>query len=393
MKNYKAPLHIYIVRHPAYHAGAKLAAQIYSRYNRDIDKPLSRGIGIPVFFRSEAYTDGLPKKIKLSEATRNAIVLLIDNQFVINWKEYAKQLQQQLDDAGENHRLIPVAISEHAGNIGDAVKSVNFIRLYESNNKQDRFEKLFVPLTHELCRLMNGVQRLSEISENKYSPAPVQLFISHAKRDGEEIAIKIRDAAQADTGVKTFFDAIDIGGGYDWKNELKASIESTALLVVQTDAYASREWCRWEVLKAKKNNRPVLVINAVKEGEERSFPYLGNVPTIRWNYGVRNTRQLRKILQLTLIEVLRFNYTYEFIAKRPGLSNITKVRKHRILASPPELLTLLQKATEDQTRGNVVIYPDPPLTAEEIELLSEVSEDMNYITPTMLAAYQIALKK
>jgi hypothetical protein len=240
---------------------------------------------------------------------------------------------------------------------------------------------------------MDGIGRLSEVSRTKYSPAPVQLFISHAKKDGLEIANKIMGSAKDDIGVNTFFDAIDIGSGYDWKNELDAQIESTALLVVQTDAYASREWCRWEVLKAKKNNRPVVVINAVKEGEERSFPYLGNVPTIRWNYGVRNTRQLRKILQLILMEVLRFRFTHELIQKRPGLNTITKVRKHRILASPPELLTLIRKATEEETKGNVVIYPDPPLTAEEIEVLTEVTDDVHYLTPTMLAAHQATQEK
>ncbi|WP_417591396.1 toll/interleukin-1 receptor domain-containing protein [Owenweeksia hongkongensis] len=389
---YKAPLHIYVVWHPSYPHGAKLADQIYSCYSRDISDPLSRGIGIPVFYRSAPYEDDLPRPIKLSEATRTAVILLIDNECVIDWKTYAKQLKDQLDKAGAQHRMIPIAISANAFNIGKPVSNVNFIRLHEVSGKE-RDKKLFTPLTHELCRLMNGAPRLSEGTGKNYSAAPVKLFISHAKKDGEEIAIKMRDAAQADTAVKTFFDAIDIAQGYDMRNEMAGQVESSALLVVQTDAYASREWCRWEVLRAKKNNRPVIVINAVREGEKRSFPYLGNVPTIRWNYGVRNDRQIRKILELTLMEVLRFYYTYEFISKRPGLSIITKVRKHRILASPPELLTLIRKATEDETKGNVVIYPDPPLTAEELDLLQEVTEDINYLTPTMLAAYQATFKK
>lgn len=387
---YKAPLHIYVVWHPSYSAGATLADQIYSHYNRDIDNPLSRGVGIPVFYRSASYGNDLPKKIKFSEAHRNAVILLIDENCIIDWKVYAKGLQEQLEKEGDGSRLIPVAISKHAHNIGDAVKSINFIRLYEATGKEDRFEKLFTSLTHELCRIMDGVARLSESTGRKYSPSPVKLFISHAKRDGKDIAIKIRDAAQANMGVKTFFDAIDIAYGYDWKNELEANVESSALLVIQTDAYASREWCRWEVLRAKQHNRPVVVINAVKEGEERSFPYLGNVPTVRWNFGVRNERRIRKILRLMLMEILRFHFTKELIERRPGLSKITGVRKHRILASPPELLTLLRKATEDETRGDVVIYPDPPITAEEIELLDDVVSGINYVTPAMLAAYQIA---
>ena len=389
---YKAPIHIYVVWHPNYPAGASLADQIYSYYNRDIENPLSRGLGIPVFYRSTSYENDLPRKIQLSEAHRNAVILLIDENCIIKWKTYARGLQDELEKEDDSNRLIPVAISNHAHNIGDAVKSINFIRLYETTGRQNRFEKLFTSITHELCRIMDGVPRLSKSTGKKYSPSPVKLFISHAKRDGKDIAIKIRDAAQANTGVKTFFDAIDIAYGYDWKKELETNVESSALLVIQTDAYASREWCRWEVLRAKQHNRPLVVINAVKQGEERSFPYLGNVPTVRWNFGVRNERRIRKILRLVLMEILRFHFTKELIERRPGLSKITGVRKHRILASPPELLTLLRKATEDETRGDVVIYPDPPITAEEIELLDDVISGINYITPTMLAAYQIALE-
>ena len=67
----------------------------------------------------------------------------------------------------------------------------------------------------------------------------------------------------------------------------------------------------------------------------------------------------------------------------------TGTRKPKILASPPELLTLLEKAGDEETKGKVIVYPDPPLTAEEIELLSEMSDQYDYVTPTMLPAYSL----
>lgn len=384
---YKAQLHIHVVWHPKYKSGQKIADCLYSHYNRNVEEALSRGIGIPVFYRSATYENGLPKKIELKEAERNAVVLLIDTHAINNWKDYAKELQQQVNVAGDGNRLFPVSISPNFPNIGNSVSESNFIRLHELNGVSKQAERLLSQLTHELCRMLYGKSRLSEATQQQLSNDPVTLFISHAKRDGESIAQEIKAVADADTSMKTFFDTIDIAPGHKFKNELDGNIESAALLAIQTDSYSSREWCRWEVLKAKKGNRPIVVINAVKEGEERSFPYLGNVPTIRWKTGVNKEKLIQRILDFTLYEVLRFVYTYKHLKNLKGLRKLTGTTKPKILASPPELLTLLEKATESETKGNIVIYPDPPLTSEELELLMEATDDYEFLTPTVLAAY------
>lgn len=394
---YKAPLHIYVVWHPKSKTGSKFANQIYSRYTRNIEEPLSReGIGIPVFFRSVAHKNDLPKQIDLAEANRNAVLVLVDDQAIIHWKSYLAGLLKQVNASGKNNRFIPVSLSHNFSNIGAAINKINGVRI-DPGIRYDEQQKALIPqLTHELCRMLYDKPRQSERTRQDYSPEPISLFISHAKLDGTEMAKEIKSAAEADTPIKTFFDAIDIAPGHKWPVELEANIESTALLVIQTDAYASREWCRWEVLKAKKSGRPVVVVNAVKEGEDRSFPYLGNVPTIRWKNTGSKSKLIKKILAFTLFEILRFHYTFQLLTTRPRLASITRVRikqDQKILASPPELLTLLEKATEETTRGKIVLYPDPPLTAEEVELLNETTDDIDYLTPTMLAAYETAIEK
>ncbi|NVL83801.1 TIR domain-containing protein, partial [Escherichia coli] len=80
------------------------------------------------------------------------------------------------------------------------------------------------------------------------------------------------------TELQTFFDANDIAPGHKFALEIFNSIEHSALVVVRTDAYASREWCRREVIEAKRRARPIVVIDALTKAEERGFPYLGNVP-------------------------------------------------------------------------------------------------------------------
>jgi hypothetical protein len=379
---YKSPLQIYVVWHPDYKLGQNIANKIYSQFNRNIDEPLSRGIGIPVFFRSHPVEGGEPIKINLKEAEVNAIVFLIDDKMIVNWRSYVKGVTSQIEESEGNNRIFPIALTPNYLNLRSGISKNNFLRVQGLRNINQKIEKIYTDLTHEFCRMIYGKPRYSEISKTKYSASPISLFISHAKYDGISIAEKIKQAIQSDTGMQTFFDSVDIASGDKWEDELEANIEKSALIVVQTDAYSSREWCRWEVLKAKKNNRPIVVINAIKNQELRSFPYLGNVPVIRWK-----EKSIRTVLNFCLHEILRFYYTKLLIEKRPGLTKITGVRKHKILSSPPELLTLLEKAREKETKGYVVIYPDPPLASDEIELLMEMAEEFHFLTPMMLDAY------
>jgi hypothetical protein len=152
------------------------------------------------------------------------------------------------------------------------------------------------------------------------------------------------------------------------------------LIVVHTDKYSTREWCKWELIMAKKHNRPIVVVNALQDTETRSYPYMGNVPVIRWQES-----EIQNILHFILLEILRFEYTYRLIDSQVRqYEGGHKIKK--ILASPPELFTLIYKAFEKGTKDKRVIYPDPPVTQEEQDLLDEL-DDFEFLTPMTLAAY------
>ena len=77
-------------------------------------------------------------------------------------------------------------------------------------------------------------------------------------------------------------DSGDIPAGSRFAEEIEEGVEDSSLLCVLTDNYSTREWCRKEIILAKQHQRPVVVIAAFNRQEVRSFPYLGNLPVLRW---------------------------------------------------------------------------------------------------------------
>ncbi len=243
-------------------------------------------------------------------------------------------------------------------------------------------------LVHEFSRLLYDQPRITDKGTVQSAP-PVRVFISHAKADGADIAAAIRNHIHSDTSLKSFFDANDIAVGYRFSSELLAAIEESAMICVQTDHYATREWCLWEVISAKRLDRPVVVVNAVSDREPRSFPYIGNVPTIRWQFDGQHHKQLiQDILDMTLFEVLGIRFRELFqkaLIKEFGLPSDTAAVGH-----PPELFTILKMGGDGSQDGNperesrYVVYPDPPLGDEELGLLRQMAPRIHFVTPTML---------
>jgi hypothetical protein len=243
-------------------------------------------------------------------------------------------------------------------------------------------------LAHELSRLLYHRPRVTEAGTEQ-SPPAIKMFISHAKADGADVAREIRDHIHADTSLKSFFDANDIAAGFRFSNELLAALEESAVICVQSDVYATREWCLWEVINAKRLDRPVVVVNAVTDREYRSFPYLGNVPTIRWRFGQEdNGAQIEGVLDAALFEVLGTRFRellHRELIKTFDLPETTGVVGH-----PPELFTILKLAAERRQQGQAqeeacyVVYPDPPLGDEELRLLGDLAPHIRFVTPTML---------
>jgi hypothetical protein len=378
---YTSPLNIYVVWHPSFDEGRKYFQFLYSALCRDVKQPLSRGIGIPVFERSVAASNSfLPLAVPFDEADRTAIVALIDDEMFNDtaWTTYLEALIPMSEDV----RLYPVALSKHAHKISRKISEIQFINLWTKRESPIEIsaQELIVRLLHELSRQLLNLN--ASHADNNLSTPPVSLFISHAKWDGETIAKDFRNYIRSETKLASFFDANDIPDGSTFSKQIERKLRDNAVIVVfQTDAYASREWCRREVILAKRYKIPIIVVNALEHVERRSFPYLGNVPVMRWKH------DFDFIIAQALSQVLYQVYT-ELVLQRhialylPGRADV------EYIATSPELfnyIDIVRLQKEKALKKIIVMYPDPPLGLEELQLLNEIDEDVVFVTPISLS--------
>jgi hypothetical protein len=333
----------------------------------------AHGIRIPVrMWRSDPALDEPPPPLipDFGWAQKPAIVALIDAEWLArdDWVGFMDELQAAA--AATSGAVLPVAMIDAVLDVKSPLLEENAIRLADLDDNI-RGQVLLNRVAHALCRLVDD------------TADPVRVFISHSKRDGLEIAAKVRTFLQSGTGVHDFFDTQDLVEGARWRDVIRNEAGNNVLLVIRTDAYATREWCRTEVLDAKTGGSPVVVLDALDDRETRGFPYLGNTPSVRWRPEV--TREsMEDLLGVILEETLRFRYfprrvealceAYEFGAPQ------------RTLPAPPELLTALRLNRADNGGPQLVVYPDPPLGTDELALVREVAPQVSLITANELVA-------
>jgi patatin-like phospholipase/acyl hydrolase len=398
---YRQRLVVYVVWRPEFADGAKIASGLYDHLMRDSQEPIARGLGIPVYFRYAPAGDGseAPIDIPIDEAEHTAVVVLVDDTMFSHrddgWAAYVGKLHEEIRPHPEKHRLLPVKFSDRGFDLAPDVGASNFIRpaddipaaSWAGTMLASGTHPLFNAVTHELCRLLLNEPRIDHAREDYGGRVgePVTIFISHAKDDGARIAENIRDHINRNLQLKTFFDANDIPFGSEFALILRSSVdrEHTAVLVIQTDRYSTREWCQREVLWAKKYERPVLIAHAVTRGEKCSFPYLGNAPTIRFD--PKAGPEVDYILGQMLVEVLRnvhFRQHFEDLRALFGLG-----REVKALPQTPELLTLLELRSDPNNWAiTTVVYQEPSLGDHLLDVLRRFVPTLTVTTPVDLLA-------
>jgi len=359
------PLMVHLIFHPASEAARRHARQLHHALNED---PASPGLRVPTALMPEDGTFLPPKSLDLDEAEHSVVVVLADDTMVIeqglpagrqSWAAFVADIAARCRDG--RHRFLPVQLSEAAWPLHDDLSTTNFIRGYDQE-EAERASGIERKIVIEICRFLLGKARGEKV--------PVTVFLSHAKRDIDtepKLFHALVEHLNATQPVEAWVDSAGIESGGNFEEAIEKGIRTAAVLVLATTNYSSRPWCRREVLLAKQHARPVVVIDGLHALDTRSFPYIGNVPVIAWGHG-----GARRAVDLLLKEYLKQLHVMKLLERQ-------RLGEECVLPVPPELATIVRLP-----KDKPILYPDPPLGDEELEILAPLGHRLT--TPLQRAA-------
>ena len=189
-----------------------------------------------------------------------------------------------------------------------------------------------------------------------------ELYVEDVGTVASKVSViqEVRDFLYSDTKLNSFFDVHDILDGYKFGDQITTKIGSCSLLILFTDTYSSREWCRKEALIAKDKHIPIVAVFMLDGNVDRVFPYIGNVPSTVFD------GDWRKVINLLLRTML--DQSVEAVMLEEDCDENTE-----FLPYPPEAYNM--SLLKDETRK--LLYPEPPLGNEELDVLKHICEKMH----------------
>lgn len=407
-------LELYAVWHPGDVKGSRIAEEFVEHFHGTAFTGLIGG-AIEAFVRSEGWrsAEDAPRPIpcadtplpnNIQQARFTVIVPLMGTEMAAAIESGSSPWQGYIEEIGRLQRETPrqVGVFPYLLDQGAAEGTVlgNLLAPYQriAASPPDADGETEITLR---CRdLAQGIAQLLSGEDGKR----LTVFISHTKRnfpgeeDTSELIAMVRQVI-ADTHLREFFDASDLQPGRDWNAELRTNAATGALLALRTDLYPSREWCQREMLIAKRQGMPVIIMDAPGLGEERGSFLMDHVPRVpaRMEGGHWRKEDIYRALNLLVDECLKralWGYQQELSKDRPDLE-IAWWAPHA-----PEPLTLVQWLEDAKRAGTLppgdsivrILHPDPPLGADERFVLEQVlsldraNGKLDIMTPRLLAA-------
>ena len=375
----------FVTWHPGSTDGARIADGLRSHFDMDDFRRVAGDAGLRVLFRSTPEP-GMPRPrpIPWNSADSVAVVALVDRALAED-PEFSDYVRTAFADARTRESralVIPVTLDADALRMRFEEQALRWDQW--EGDERAREQRLVRDLTYEFSRMLR--HRLDQVRTGGHGDTSlyrrkVEVFLSHSKNDnyGVRVAELVREWLHDNSQLSSFFDIHDIPPGRRFSSVILEAISGGVLLVVQTDTYSSREWCRREVLAAKLAGVPMVVVDALAVGEPRAFPYLGNAPVVRMNPS--RPDQIGRIIGCLLDEILK-ELLWQRRVERFGATSSPVL----FTARPPELLVLAGLPESTAANGSVIVYPDPPLSEEERRLFEAVRGDVRLRTVTQWSA-------
>ena len=327
----------------------------------------------PFFFYSSFKDDEIPTQTEYEWAKKNLIFIFCSTSLKASekWEKITALKNSQ------NKHIIPVALEPKGLNISKSLTSINAIRIYDFPKNECEYAVLSI--CHEIYRSLNLTKE--KIGKN----SSVEIFLSHTKSDllGINIAKSLKDLIDK-TNMSRFFDVTEICPGYKFDKEISNHLKKSTVLSILTDNYSSRYWCQREILLAKEEERPVLVVGALQLRDDRIFPAIANVPCVHITSDKElSEKKLLEILCATMVESVRCSYLkimMVFFQKNKWIPS-----SYKITIRPPEIFSI--KVNKEKR----ICYPEPCLYKEELDWLERIG--VKTITPYYIKDLKNKLKK
>lgn len=379
--DFTPPLGVYFIWNPA---DANIVDPILNvlrrNFARDLSKPFSRNLNLPLFFFSSQNPNDVPADVFIPLAEVNVIFVFTSSNTLgrDNWNEYIENIPSL-----NNAHIVPIAIDKNGLNHSGSLASLNCIRAYGWPTENAALWAV-VSLAHELYRFGLSTVNSSDIGKN----SSIKIFLSHAKM-GDTGRLHAQSIKQFidNTNMRHFFDTTEISAGFSFEEEIEKHVVDATMIAIESDAYYSRYWCQREILIAKQHNRPLVVLNCLDDYEDRIFPAASNVPCIHVSAEPPlSDRNILRILSATIIETIRYNYTIkclDFYISKEWIPQNSEV-----IARPPEIRQVL---TMKNNGVKNICYPEPPIYSEEADWHQQL--DVNTFTPLWNISDQDILAK
>jgi hypothetical protein len=380
---FKPPLAIHFIWHPSDNELVDpILDSVRTHFARDVDRPFSRGLNIPLFFYSSECPNSPPLHAPQQKAAMDILCIFTSINTLGHdaWKTYIHDLT-----ISDTMRAVPIALDRDSLGQGSSgsLSALNFIRAYQWPQDSSK-RRAIVALAHEIYR--HGFVEIDD--EAKGNSSSIKIFLSHAKAGdtGRFHAEAIKSFID-DTNMSHFFDTTDISPGFRFDEEIIKHIKDSTLVAISSDAYSSRYWCQREILCAKEYHRPIVAVDCLENYEDRIFPAGANVPCVHVSSETPlNEPDILRILTAVILETIRHHFTLKSLEyyQSQGWIDIDCT----LISRPPEIRHLLKIKNDGK---KMVCYPEPPIYVEEADWHSDIGVEA--FTPLWCSSDRESLNK
>ncbi|HUF62723.1 MAG TPA: toll/interleukin-1 receptor domain-containing protein [Verrucomicrobiales bacterium] len=301
------------------------------------------------------------------------------------WVLELDAIAREAAQSGERHGFLMIDLD---GSGRDVIRAAPETGRFQLLELRDLGEEAVRP-AHAAVRVLHHARLLLAGGLGLAAGDKLRFFISHAKMDGLPLALALKALLKDPLKLDAWYDADDIVPGSDWQKALRQGVLSSVLIVLRTENYDLRPWCRQEVLWAEDFAAPMIVVEARTRLLHAPSPLpLSAAPWVRVGDG-----NLVRVVYAALRESLRLLL---FRRRVKALEDDRLIPAGCVvLPRTPGLRTMLQAGRDLLARtppgaDKMILYPEPPLAEAERfaaeSILASIDPSIRLLTETDAAA-------